>query len=38
MYALAKMRQVNWKRHVEKYAWYDTGSRHASRCQPGLHV
>ena len=31
VYALAKIRPVKLKRPVEKYAWYDTGSRHASR-------
>ena len=35
VYALAKIRQVEYKKPVEKYAWYDTGSHHASRRQRG---
>ena len=31
MYALAKIRQVKYKRTVKKYACYDTRSHHASR-------
>ena len=31
VYALAKIRQVKKKRSVEKYAWHDTLSHHASR-------
>ena len=34
--ASAQIRQVKWKRPVEKYACYHTGSRHASRRQRGL--
>ena len=33
VYPLAQIRQVKYKRPVEKYACYDTGSRHASRRQ-----
>ena len=35
-YALAKICQVKKKWPVEKYAWYETGSLHASRRQRGL--
>ena len=33
VYALAKIRQFRYKRPVEKYAWYDTRRRLASRRQ-----
>ena len=36
VYALAKIRQAKYKSPVEKYAWYDTGIRHACRRQRGL--
>ena len=35
MYRLKCVR-LNEKKTVEIYAWYDTGSRHASRRQRGL--
>ena len=36
MCALAKIRKVKQKRPVEKYVWYDTGSRRDSGLQRGL--
>ena len=33
MFALTETRQVEKKRPIEKYAWYDTRSRHASQRQ-----